>query len=159
MDPDPDLGGPKTYGSGGSGSATLMLTLYSSLLGDGWNYKKNRLSKIYASFWTLCHKLRYEDIFCFCMQVYMIPPPFCLAIIWIFFTVPWQLLKLRYRIWYTGIYFVANPRILKIHHAAWTFTFFVHFFGGLECVGHSFVYVTYFFYFWEMPGFEPIELP
>jgi hypothetical protein len=26
MDPDPDPGGPKTYGSDGSGSATMMVT-------------------------------------------------------------------------------------------------------------------------------------
>jgi hypothetical protein len=28
VDPDPDPGGPKTCGSGGSGSATLLKTIY-----------------------------------------------------------------------------------------------------------------------------------
>ncbi len=31
MDPDPDLGGPKTYGSYGSGSATLILSMSRSV--------------------------------------------------------------------------------------------------------------------------------
>ncbi len=30
--------------------------------------------------------------------------------------------------------------------------FFVHFFGGLECVGHFFAYYVAYFVFWEMLG-------
>ncbi len=38
MDPDPDLGGPKTYGSGfGSGSATLLVTIALSLRAKACN--------------------------------------------------------------------------------------------------------------------------
>ncbi len=44
-----------------------------------------------------------------------------------------------------------------------TFTFmrffFVYFFGGLDCVGHSFAYVPLFMFFSQMSGFEPRELP
>ncbi len=37
---------------------------------------------------------------------------------------------------------------------------FLYIFGGLECFGHSFAYVSpIFFIFWEMSGFEPRELP
>jgi hypothetical protein len=33
------------------------------------------------------------------------------------------------------------------------------FFGGLECVAHSFAYVAHFVFLREMSGFEPRELP
>ncbi len=35
-----------------------------------------------------------------------------------------------------------------------TSTIFLYFFGGLECVGHSFAYVAHF-YFWEMSSSNP----
>ncbi len=38
-------------------------------------------------------------------------------------------------------------------------SFSLYFFGGLECVGHSFAYVAYFVFLLEMSGFEPRELP
>jgi hypothetical protein len=34
VDPDPDPGGPKTFGSGGSGSATLERTMFHKIKGN-----------------------------------------------------------------------------------------------------------------------------
>jgi hypothetical protein len=51
VDPDPDPGGPKTRGSGGSGSATLHLTVLYSTLGYINAYKAWRLK---IETWRVC---------------------------------------------------------------------------------------------------------
>jgi hypothetical protein len=50
MDPDPDPGGPKTRGSGGSGSATLVCTRTISFIGTA--YRTGRKCHIPQGWWA-----------------------------------------------------------------------------------------------------------